>query len=93
LKKNGTLAERHWSRSEHPRLLHGSGSRAALPADDDPVDAAEIERAQVLEEGFDGEEAQGRRRLAQDVDPRDAVLAILHADAEPDVIALGQPGV
>ena len=62
LKKNGTLgrvalvADR-----EHPVLLHRPRTRAALAADDHPVDAFQVELAEVFQQRLDREEPHGGR--------------------------------
>ena len=68
-----------------PLGLHWAGSAAAFPSHDDPVDAVQTYRAEVFEEGLDGEEADSGRGLAQVSDAGEAVLAILHTDSPPDV--------
>src|SRR5690606_115832 len=69
----------------HPGLVHRAGAGAALAADDDPVDAGEVELAEVFEERLDGEEADRGRGVVELFDPGQAVLAILDAHAEPDL--------
>src|SRR5689334_16904599 len=44
-----------------PCRTHGPRPRAALASQDDPVDAAQVERAQVLEQGLDRQEPRARR--------------------------------
>ncbi len=63
---------------------------AALAAHDHPIDPPQIDTPEILQERLDRQEAQPRRRVAQHVDPRQAVLAILDADAEPDLRLLDQ---
>jgi hypothetical protein len=81
-----------------PRDLKRPRAGAALAADQDPADASQVELAQVLEQRLDREHSDGSGHLAQLVDPRDAVLPVLNADAEPEVrqrprAVDGTPGV
>src|SRR5665213_384200 len=71
--------------STHPCGINRPGTVAALAAHDHPMDLAEVDPADVFEERFDGKETELRRRTAQHVDPRNAILAILDAHAPPDV--------
>jgi hypothetical protein len=48
-------------------------------------DTGKVDRAQVLEEWFDGEKADGCRCLAELIDAWLSILAVLHAHAPPDV--------
>lgn len=68
----------------HPAHLHGSGAWPALSADDYPVDAGQVDGTKILEQRFNRHETDGGRRLAERVEPGQAVLAILNAHTEPD---------
>ncbi len=75
LKKKGTLAAWHWSRTD--RTQSGSSGRAfgpALAPEDDPADAGQVKRPKVLEQGLDREHPQAGRRGPQVLDSRQAVL-------------------
>jgi hypothetical protein len=76
---------------DDPVSKHGPGVRAALAADDHPVDSAQIKRAEIGQEGFDGQESNARWSLPQRTNTRQAVPPILNADAEGDVIEIGYP--
>src|SRR5206468_8046025 len=60
-------------------------------ADDDPVDPAEVESAQVGQQGLHGQESKACRRVLQRTDARQAVPSILDAYAEADVLKIGHP--
>ena len=68
-----------------PFLFQGPGTGAAFAADDDPVDAGEVEGAEVFQQGFDGEEFHGGSGAAEGIDAGQAVAAVFHGDAPPDV--------
>lgn len=77
---------------EDPLAVHWAGTGAAFAADDYPLDAGEIDRADVFEEGFDGEEGHGGGGGAEVVDAGEAVFFVFDADAPPDVRQLGGGG-
>src|SRR5207302_712285 len=52
----------------HPLLPHRAGAGTALPADDDPVDALQVELAEVFQEGLDRKEPHRRGCLAKVLD-------------------------
>jgi hypothetical protein len=68
-----------------PRMIHRAESRPALTAYNHPRDAAQVERAEVLEERLDREEAHEGRAGAQRIEPREH-LPVLDARAEPDAL-------
>src|SRR5260370_37563807 len=72
-----------------PGLIERSGARAALAADDDPLDPIEVQLSDVLQERLDREESHLRRRRLEVLHTRQAVPPVLHADAPPDVRRLG----
>src|SRR3954471_256604 len=74
----------------NPVGLHRPGPRPALAAEDHPADAVEVDRTEVFEQGLDREHPQGRRGGSEMLDARQAVLAVLDADAEPDVRLAGR---
>ena len=71
-----------------PFPVHRAGAGAGFAADDNPVDAVQVEAGQGAEEGFQGQELDGGVGLAQQVNPANIAVGF-HADAEPD---LGRPG-
>src|SRR6185503_12416793 len=64
-----------------PRALHRARTVAALAADDDPMNPPEIDRTKVLQQGLHREKPYGRRCIAQEIDTRQSMLSIFHADA------------
>lgn len=56
--------------AEGPFFLHGTGVRTTFATYDDPMDASEVEGAEVFEEGFAGEETDGGGDIAEAVDAR-----------------------
>ena len=71
----------------NPVSVHWPGSMTALPADNYPLQAFKVNFTEVFEEGFDREKLDCCRNTAQVFDARQSVLAILHADSPPDVLA------
>ena len=69
---------------EHPVFSHRARLGAALSADDDPRDSAEVDVAERTEQRFDGEKPDGRRCLLKVTDSHSSG-AILYGDATPDV--------
>lgn len=67
-----------------PFELHGSRARSAFAADDDPVDAGEIEGLDRSDEGFDGKEANFGRCLAEMAHAGE-FGAVLDRRTEPDM--------
>ena len=86
LKKKATPAAAQRSRTDkaHSGRI-GRASGPELAADDDPADAAQVERPQVLQQWFHRPEADAGGHLAKKVDARQSIPAILHRDTEPDV--------
>src|ERR1017187_5707111 len=70
----------------YPFGAHGSCAGAAFAAHDDPVDAREVDGAEVFKEWFDAQEPEACRGATQLVDSWDAVLLVLDADAPPDML-------
>src|SRR5439155_19650864 len=61
-------------------------TRAALAADDHPVDTGQVKAAEILQQRFDGQKPHRRAGgVTQVIDARQPVLAVLDADAPPDV--------
>src|SRR5690606_16831382 len=69
----------------HPVYFKGTRSRAALAANDDPIDVGEIKGAEVFKQRLDGKEFHGGTGAAESVDARKPMLAVFHGDAPPDV--------
>ena len=67
-----------------PGLGHGAGAGAAFAADDQPVDALQVEVGEGAEQGLGAYEADGGGHGAQVVDAEGVALG-LHADAHPHV--------
>ena len=70
----------------YPFGAHGSCAGAAFAAHDDPVDAREVDGAEVFKEWFDAQEPEACGCATQLVDSWDAVLLVLDADAPPDML-------
>src|ERR1017187_4598410 len=70
----------------YPFGAHGSCAGAAFAAHDDPVDAREVDGAEVFKEWFDAQEPEACRGATQLVDSWDAVFLVLDADAPPDML-------
>ena len=75
----------------HPISKHRTGVRAALSADDDPVDLAQVERPEVGEQGFYREKSKACRGVLERPNARKTVTAIFDADAERHVFKVGHP--
>ena len=65
---------------ERARLLPG------FSANDYRVDSTQVDIPDILKQRFTAEEAYAGRSLAQVVDARIPVLAVVHSDAKPDVL-------
>ncbi len=74
---------------DHPFFFHLASARAALAANDCPVDAGEVKHPKVFEQRLDREESHLRGRILQIGYAGQAVLAILHAHSPPDVLLFG----
>jgi hypothetical protein len=61
-----------------PFGLHWPGFGAALAADDNPMDAAKIEFADILQEWLNGEEPYPCVNAAEMRNPWHAILSVLH---------------
>ena len=68
-----------------PRSLHGSCARTAFAADDHPINAAKIERAEIFEERLDAQKTDACGGIAQMLHTGDAVFLVFDADAPPNV--------
>ena len=79
------------SNLQHPIPSHRASVRAALSADDRPVDAGEIDGAEILKEGFHRHEPDGGGRVTERRKAWQTVRAVLDADAKPDVRQAGHP--
>lgn len=67
----------------HQPCSDGPEVRAALAAHDHPVDAAQVERAEILEERLHREEARAGAARAERIEAPEGV-AVLDAGAQPD---------
>ena len=72
----------HRQRSFRP---HRPGGRPRLAAADHLADPVQVQRPQVLQQGFHRQEPHAGGHWAKKVDARQAVAAIFHRDADPDV--------
>lgn len=70
---------------DDPCFFQGSCAGSAFASDDDPVDAGEIEGAEVFQQRLDGEELHGGTGATEGFDAWQAVLAVFHSDSPPDV--------
>jgi DNA-binding phage protein len=68
----------------HPLWIHRACVRAALAADDDPIDSVKVEWPQRRQKWLDAQETHPRIDLSEAVDPP-MVRGALDADAEPHV--------
>jgi len=68
-----------------PALTKGAGPRTALPTNDHPIDAVQVDRTEVFEKRFYGEKSSLRRCGAEVVYAGHAVLAVFNTDAPPNV--------
>jgi len=73
----------------HPFDIHWPRARPALAADNHPVDAPQIDRAEMFQQRFDGKETDLRGRVAEQIYARQTMLAVFHAYAPPDMRLLG----
>jgi len=71
--------------------VHWTCSCAAFPTDNHPGDLVEIQYAEILERGFDGQESAACWRLPEPVNSRNTVPAILYAHTKPDIRKLAYP--
>src|SRR5688572_19056748 len=69
----------------NPIGVHWSGAGAAFSTYDYPRNASQIHLTQVLKERLDGQECNRWFGSPQKVDPGQAVCAIFHAHAPPNV--------
>jgi hypothetical protein len=68
-----------------PRLLHFSRPRTAFPTNYHPVNSAEIDRAQVLQERFNAQESNDAWCPSKEINTRQPILSVFDANAPPDV--------
>ena len=73
-----------------PLMLQRSGSWAAFATDDDPVDAGEVDGAEIFKKGLDGEELHGGSCPAKGIDAGQAMFFVFDRDAPPDVLRCGR---
>ena len=64
----------------NPVRLHGSGAGAGLAAYDHPVNAGQVDAAQVFQQGFGRDKADACGYASQVSQTRQAMFAILHGD-------------
>ena len=87
LKKKGTPADAalvsQGTRTQLP--LQRSRAMTAFATDDCPTDSLPIERTEVFQQRLDRQEPQSGGSGSEMLDARETVLAILDADAPPDV--------
>src|SRR5271163_176885 len=76
---------------EHPLLFHRARTMTAFAANDHPIDCAQVNLAEVFEQRLDGQKANARRCALKTLQPRQPMLAILDADAEPDLAKRRHP--
>jgi hypothetical protein len=76
---------------DDPVSKHWTGVRAALSADDNPVDLAQVERPEVGEQRFYRQEPKACRGVLERPNTRQTVTSIFDADAEGDVFKIGHP--
>jgi len=76
---------------DDPISKHGPRVRAALAADDHPVDAMQVEWAKIGQQRFHGEEPNACWTLLKRTDARDAVSRIFDAYTERDVLKIRHP--
>src|SRR5262249_51120395 len=74
---------------KHPLLLDRPSTGAAFSANDYPTDAFKINSSQVFEQGFNRKKTHSSSRIAQMLDSRQTVLAVLYAYAPPNVLLRG----
>ncbi len=76
---------------DDPVSKHRTEVRAALSADDDPVNLAQVDRPEVGEKRFHREESKAYRRALERPNARQPVTSIFDADAERDVFKIAHP--
>ena len=76
---------------DDPFPEHWPSVRAALTADDDPVDSAQVERPEIGQQRLDGEEPDSGWCFLQRKNAGQAVPAVLNADAEGHVVEIAHP--
>lgn len=74
-----------------PISKHRTRVWAALAADDDPVDLAQVERPEVSEQGFYREESKACGRVLERPNARQTVASIFNADTEGHVFKVRHP--
>jgi len=70
---------------DDPFLLHRSSTVPTLPADDDPIDAGEIDSPEVFQQRLNRQKPHGDISSTKVFNPWQAVLPIFDADAPPDM--------
>ena len=63
----------------HPLHSHWPCPGAALASDDHPIDTAEIEIAEILQQRFNAQETSPGRRIAKVVDSRRPIFLVFDA--------------
>src|SRR4051812_43863672 len=72
-----------------PLPLEGSRTRAALTANDNPVQPAQVQVAEIFQKRFDAQEAGVSRGVLEFGNSRHAMFLVFHAHAPPDVGSSG----
>src|SRR5690349_5316540 len=72
--------------TSNPLRLHGARAVPGLAANDDPVDAGQIEVAEVLKQRLDAQESDARWDPAQVLDARDTMSLVLDRHSDPYVV-------
>ena len=73
----------------NPSSFHRASTRPAFATDDNPVDAFELNRAEMFQERLNGKETDFGWSLAQQINPGQTMLPVFNAHAPPNVILLG----
>lgn len=73
------------SQRENPVFANGSGPWSTFPADDHPVDAAQVQLTNVFQKRLNGEETNPGTCCLKTGDAGDAIFFVLDADTPPDV--------
>lgn len=73
------------AKTSNPRRVHRPGIRTTFATYDRPIDPAQVDSSDVLEQWLDGQKANPRLRRSEDTDSWDTVLLVLNTDTPPDV--------
>jgi hypothetical protein len=80
-----TLGKALIANRPYPILTHMASAMTGFAADDYPTDASQIDVPNILEQWLNREKPNGGGNVAQIVDPRHAVFAILDRDRATEV--------